>query len=196
MGTGTDVAMESAAVMLVKGDILGIAKARRLSQLTMYNIRQNLFFAFVYNTLGVPIAAGALYPGFGLLLNPMVLAAAMSLSSVSVIATVISGFGAYSYIKVSNKYPSAVGIAMISQKAFGPVTVTGAAALLMAFSMIINESLVARTFGTCTLHWFDGDAYTLWVLVLVLAMALVVFAFVVNILGNKIIGNLSKVTFL
>ncbi|EAQ99557.2 copper-transporting P-type ATPase [Congregibacter litoralis] len=89
MGTGTDVAMESAAVTLVKGDILGIAKARRLSQLTMRNIRQNLFFAFVYNALGVPIAAGALYPVFGLLLSPMIAAAAMSLSSVSVITNAL-----------------------------------------------------------------------------------------------------------
>lgn len=89
MGTGTDVAMESAAVTLVKGDILGIAKARRLSRLTMRNIRQNLFFAFVYNTLGVPVAAGVLYPVFGLLLSPMIAAAAMSLSSVSVIANAL-----------------------------------------------------------------------------------------------------------
>ena len=89
MGTGTDVAMKSAAVTLVKGDILGIAKARRLSQLTMRNIRQNLFFAFIYNALGVPIAAGALYPAFGLLLSPMIAAAAMSLSSVSVIANAL-----------------------------------------------------------------------------------------------------------
>ncbi|MEO1326511.1 MAG: copper-translocating P-type ATPase [Pseudomonadota bacterium] len=89
MGTGTDVAMESAEVTLVKGDILGIAKARRLSRLTMRNIRQNLFFAFVYNSLGVPVAAGVLYPVFGLLLSPMIAAAAMSLSSVSVIANAL-----------------------------------------------------------------------------------------------------------
>ena len=79
MGTGTDVAMESAGVTLVKGDLRGIAKARRLSRATMRNIRQNLFFAFVYNALGVPIAAGVLYPFFGLLLSPMIAAAAMSL---------------------------------------------------------------------------------------------------------------------
>ena len=85
MGTGTDVAMESAGVTLVKGDILGIAKARHLSRATMGNIRQNLFFAFIYNALGVPIAAGLLYPFFGLLLSPIIAAAAMSLSSVSVI---------------------------------------------------------------------------------------------------------------
>ena len=85
MGTGTDVAMESAGVTLVKGDILGIAKARHLSRATMRNIRQNLFFAFIYNALGVPIAAGLLYPFFGLLLSPIIAAAAMSLSSVSVI---------------------------------------------------------------------------------------------------------------
>ncbi len=85
MGTGTDVAMESAGVTLVKGDLLGIAKARRLSRATMKNIRQNLFFAFVYNALGVPVAAGVLYPFFGILLSPMIAAAAMSFSSVSVI---------------------------------------------------------------------------------------------------------------
>ena len=85
MGTGTDVAMESAGVTLVKGDLRGIAKALRLSRGTMRNIRQNLFFAFVYNSLGVPVAAGVLYPWFGILLSPMIAAAAMSLSSVSVI---------------------------------------------------------------------------------------------------------------
>ncbi|WP_425410044.1 copper-transporting P-type ATPase [Hyphococcus sp.] len=85
MGTGTDVAMESAGVTLVKGDLRGVAKTRRLSEATMNNIRQNLFFAFVYNALGVPVAAGVLYPVFGLLLSPMIAAAAMSFSSVSVI---------------------------------------------------------------------------------------------------------------
>ncbi|MCI4677366.1 heavy metal translocating P-type ATPase [Rhodoblastus acidophilus] len=86
MGTGTDVAMESAGVTLLKGDLTGIVRARRLSQATMSNIRQNLFFAFVYNALGVPVAAGVLYPFFGILLSPIIAAAAMSLSSVSVIA--------------------------------------------------------------------------------------------------------------
>ena len=89
MGTGTDVAIESAGVTLVKGDLVGIVRARRLSRATMANIKQNLFFAFVYNALGVPIAAGALYPLLGLLLNPMIAAAAMSLSSVSVIANAL-----------------------------------------------------------------------------------------------------------
>ena len=89
MGTGTDVAMESAAVTLVKGDLRGIAKARRLSRATMRNIRQNLFFAFLYNSLGVPIAAGVLYPVFGLLLNPMIASAAMTFSSVSVISNAL-----------------------------------------------------------------------------------------------------------
>ncbi|MDY6956287.1 MAG: heavy metal translocating P-type ATPase, partial [Pseudomonadota bacterium] len=87
--TGTDVAMESAGVTLVKGDLTGIVRARRLSQATLRNIRQNLFFAFVYNSLGVPIAAGLLYPFFGLLLSPMLAAAAMSLSSVSVITNAL-----------------------------------------------------------------------------------------------------------
>lgn len=85
MGTGTDVAMESAGVTLVKGDLTGIVRARKLSRATMNNIRQNLFFAFIYNSLGVPVAAGVLYPFFGLLLSPMIAAAAMSFSSVSVI---------------------------------------------------------------------------------------------------------------
>jgi Cu+-exporting ATPase len=89
MGTGTDVAMESAGVTLVKGDMSGIVRARRLSRATMRNIRQNLFFAFVYNSLGVPIAAGVLYPVFGLLLSPIIAAAAMSFSSVSVIANAL-----------------------------------------------------------------------------------------------------------
>ena len=89
MGTGTDVAMESAGVTLVKGDLGGIVRARRLSRLTMGNIRQNLFFAFVYNALGVPIAAGVLYPFFGVLLSPIIAAAAMSFSSVSVISNAL-----------------------------------------------------------------------------------------------------------
>lgn len=89
MGTGTDVAMESAGVTLVKGDLRGIVRARKLSRATMGNIRQNLFFAFVYNALGVPVAAGALYPFFGLLLSPMIAAAAMSFSSVSVISNAL-----------------------------------------------------------------------------------------------------------
>jgi len=85
MGTGTDVAMESAGVTLVKGDLRGIVRARRLSRAVMRNIRQNLFFAFIYNSLGVPVAAGVLYPVFGILLSPMLAAVAMSFSSVSVI---------------------------------------------------------------------------------------------------------------
>jgi len=89
MGTGTDVAIESAGITLIKGDLRGIVKARRLSRATMRNIRQNLFFAFVYNTVGVPIAAGVLYPFFGILLSPMIAAAAMSFSSVSVIGNAL-----------------------------------------------------------------------------------------------------------
>jgi Cu+-exporting ATPase len=89
MGTGTDVAMESAGVTLVKGDLGGIVRARRLSRATMANIRQNLAFAFLYNALGVPVAAGVLYPFFGLLLSPMLAAAAMSLSSFSVITNAL-----------------------------------------------------------------------------------------------------------
>jgi Cu+-exporting ATPase len=89
MGTGSDVALESAGVTLVKGDLRGIVKARLLSKAVMRNIRQNLFFAFVYNAVGVPIAAGVLYPFFGLLLSPMLASAAMSFSSVSVIGNAL-----------------------------------------------------------------------------------------------------------
>ena len=89
MGTGTDVAMESAGVTLLKGDLVGIVRARRLSRATMRNIRQNLFFAFAYNAAGIPIAAGVLYPTFGLLLSPIVAAAAMALSSVSVVGNAL-----------------------------------------------------------------------------------------------------------
>ena len=89
MGTGTDVAMESAGITLVKGDLRGIAKARRLSRGTMRNIRQNLFFAFIYNVLGIPIAAGVLYPFFGMLLSPVIASVAMTFSSVSVITNAL-----------------------------------------------------------------------------------------------------------
>jgi Cu+-exporting ATPase len=89
MGTGTEVAMQSAGITLVKGDLAGIVRARHLSRATMRNIRQNLALAFVYNTLGIPLAAGVLYPAFGLLLSPVVAAAAMSLSSVSVISNAL-----------------------------------------------------------------------------------------------------------
>ena len=89
MGTGTDVAMESAGVTLLKGDLLGIVRARRLSEATMSNIRQNLFFAFIYNAAGIPIAAGVIYPVFGLLLSPIIAAAAMALSSVSVVGNAL-----------------------------------------------------------------------------------------------------------
>jgi P-type Cu+ transporter len=89
MGTGSDVAIESAGVTLVKGDLAGIARARALSAATMRNIRQNLFFAFIYNAVGVPIAAGLLYPAFGILLSPIFAAAAMALSSVSVVGNAL-----------------------------------------------------------------------------------------------------------
>lgn len=98
MGSGTDVAIESAGVTLLNGDLSGIARARRLSEATMRNIRQNLFFAFIYNSAGVPIAAGVLYPFFGILLSPIIAAAAMSLSSVSVIANAIR----LKYVKLDN----------------------------------------------------------------------------------------------
>jgi len=89
MGTGTDVAMESAGITLLKGDLTGIVRARKLSQATMRNIRQNLFFAFIYNAAGIPIAAGVLYPAFGLLLSPIISAVAMALSSVSVVGNAL-----------------------------------------------------------------------------------------------------------
>lgn len=108
------------------------------------------------------------------------------------IAALISGFSAYSYIKVSQKYPSAGGIAMILKKAYGPTTVTGAAALLMALSMVINESLVARTFGTYSLQLFGIDDGGIWIPVL--AIGLIIFAFLVNIAGNDLISIISKLT--
>jgi len=89
MGTGADVAMESAGITLLGGDLGGIVRARRLSQATMSNIRQNLFFAFIYNAAGIPIAAGILYPNFGILLSPIIAAAAMALSSVSVVGNAL-----------------------------------------------------------------------------------------------------------
>jgi Cu+-exporting ATPase len=89
MGTGTDVAIQSAGITLVKGDLLGIGRARKLSRATMRNIRQNLFFAFVYNSVGIPIAAGVLYPAFGILLSPMIASAAMTFSSLSVITNAL-----------------------------------------------------------------------------------------------------------
>ena len=89
MGTGADVAMESAGLTLLKGDLRGVVRAVNLARATMRNIKQNLFFAFVYNALGVPIAAGVLYPAFGILLSPIIAAAAMSFSSVSVVGNAL-----------------------------------------------------------------------------------------------------------
>ncbi|QED26756.1 APC family permease [Microvenator marinus] len=109
-----------------------------------------------------------------------------------IIAAMVSGFSAYSYIKVASAYPSAGGIAMILHKAYGDSTITGAASLLMALSMVINESLVARTFGAYTLRLFPGDAADAWVPVL--AVGLIVLAFVVNVAGNKVIGTVSNIS--
>ncbi len=109
-----------------------------------------------------------------------------------VIAAIVSGFSAYTYVKVTAAYPSAGGIAMILQKAYGKSTVTGGCALLMIFSMIINESLVARTFGVYTLQFFEIDDSKK--LVPLLAVAIIILAFIVNISGNKFIGTLSKIT--
>lgn len=108
------------------------------------------------------------------------------------LAAIISGFSAYSYIKVTSRYPSAGGIAMILQKAYGKTMMTGASALLMAFSMIINESLVARTFGTYLLQLFDAENLD-W-LVPMLAVGLIVVAFLINVAGNRLIGAVSKAT--
>ncbi len=108
-----------------------------------------------------------------------------------IIAAAISGLAAHSYIKVAGEYPSAGGIAMILRKAYGPSTVTGAASLLMALSMVINESLVARTFGSYTLRLFPGEVDEVWVPVL--GVGLIVLAFVVNVAGNKVIGTISNV---
>ncbi|RDV39413.1 amino acid permease [Bradymonadaceae bacterium TMQ3] len=108
------------------------------------------------------------------------------------VAAIVSGFSAYSYIKVASAYPSAGGIAMILKKAYGSSTVTGAASLLMALSMVINESLVARTFGTYTLQLIDGEGSQIWVPVL--AVGLIVLAFAVNLAGNKVIGTAANVS--
>ncbi|MBT8336356.1 MAG: APC family permease [Gemmatimonadetes bacterium] len=108
------------------------------------------------------------------------------------LAAVVSGFSAYAYVKMSDAYPSAGGIAMYLRKAYGPGTVTGASSLLMAFSMIINESLVARTFGAYTLRLFDVEAGSAWISVL--AVGLIVFAFLVNVAGNRVVGGLQQVT--
>ena len=123
MGTGTDIAMNSARVVLVKGDLRGIARARLLSQRTMRNIRQNLFFAFIYNLLGVPIAAGVLYPWFGLLLSPIIASAAMALSSVSVITNALT-------TAFSN--PVAFGPARKRTMHFKPETLQGSLATVCA----------------------------------------------------------------
>src|SRR4029077_18185883 len=106
MGTGTDVAMESAGVTLLSGDLTGIVRARRLSQATMSNIRQNLFFAFIYNAAGIPIAAGVLYPAFGILLSPIIAAAAMALSSVSVVGNALRRRAPRLYFRAPARIPA------------------------------------------------------------------------------------------
>lgn len=109
-----------------------------------------------------------------------------------IVGGIISGFSAYSYIKMAKAFPSAGGIAMFLQKAYGKGTITAAAALLMAFSMVLNESLVARTFGTYTLQLFNAGEDSFWISVL--GVALLIAAFMVNILGNKVIGRAAMVT--
>ena len=143
--------------------------------------------------------AGAVAMGTGVMIGAGIFALTGQIAQFSgpwfplafLVAAIISGFSAYTYIKVSNRYPSAGGIAMILNKAYGPVAVTGGSALLMAFSMIINESLVARTFATYTLQLFPAE--TPQILVPLLAVALILFAFIVNIAGNRFVGGLSKV---
>ena len=108
MGTGTEVAIQSAGMTLVKGDLAGIARARDLSRMTMRNIRQNLVFAFAYNAIGIPVAAGVLYPLFGILLSPVVAALAMSLSSVSVIAQRAAPAGDEAVTRLGRRFPRSV----------------------------------------------------------------------------------------
>lgn len=108
-----------------------------------------------------------------------------------IVGAIISGFSAYSYIKVSNAYPSAGGISMILMKAYGKTTLAAAASVLMAFSMVINESLVARTFGSYTMQLFDVEKNSMWVPAL--GVALLIFAYIINISGNKVIGKTSQV---
>tara|TARA_R110002073_G_scaffold40507_1_gene114741 strand:- start:1401 stop:2729 length:1329 start_codon:yes stop_codon:yes gene_type:complete len=143
--------------------------------------------------------AGAVAMGTGVMIGAGIFALTGQVAELSgplfplafLLAAVISGFSAYTYIKVSNKYPSAGGIAMILNKAYGPATITGGAAMLMALSMIINESLVARTFATYVLRLFDVGQSE--VLIPILALGLIIFAFLINIAGNQIISGLSKV---
>jgi amino acid transporter len=152
--------------------------------------------SYEQNSLSLP---GAVAMGTGVMIGAGIFALTGQVAELAgalfplafLMAAIICGFSAYSYIKVSNKYPSAGGIAMILKKAYGPGMVTGGAALLMAFSMIINESLVARTFGTYTLQLFGIEG---GILVPVLAIGLIVGAFLVNIAGNDVIGSMSKIT--
>jgi amino acid transporter len=142
--------------------------------------------------------AGSVAMGTGVMIGAGIFALTGQIAELSgplfplafLIGAVISGFSAYTYIKVSNKYPSAGGIAMILKKSYGPSTITGAAALMMAFSMIINESLVARTFGTYTLQLFNVGRDS--VLVPILAIGLIIFAFIVNSLFSGHPGSRSN----
>ncbi|MCB1844921.1 MAG: APC family permease [Halioglobus sp.] len=154
---------------------------------TDYQSKSLSLFATVSMGIGVMIGAGIFA------LTGQVAEYAGALFPLAfLLAAVISGFSAYSYIRVTSKYPSAGGIAMILEKAYGKTMMTGACALLMAFSMIINESLVARTFGTYTLQLFDMGAHY-W-LISGLAVALIVVAFLINLAGNDLIGAVSKVS--
>ncbi len=143
---------------------------------------------------------GAIAMGTGVMIGAGIFALTGQIAELSgplfplafLLAALISGFSVYSYVKMSNAYPSAGGIAMYLEKAYGRGTMTGACALLMAFSMVINESLVARTFGTYTLRLFDIGQES--VLVPVLAVGLIVFAFFINIAGNKVIGAVSQIS--
>src|SRR5258708_4403870 len=143
MGTGTDVAMESAGVTLVKGDLRGIARARRLSHATMRNIRQNLFFAFAYNTLGVPIAAGVLYPFFGLLLSPMIASAAMSLSSVSMISNALRLRRARLYRRAPGGVTESRGLRLVAA-ALTPSENVGCTQMQAVIGAIFRPSVLRR----------------------------------------------------
>lgn len=144
--------------------------------------------------------AGAVAMGTGVMIGAGIFALTGQIAELSgtlfplafLLAALISGFSVYSYVKMSNAYPSAGGIAMYLEKAYGRSTMTGACALLMAFSMVINESLVARTFGTYTLRLFDVGQES--VLAPILAVSLILFAFLVNVAGNKVVGTVSQIT--
>lgn len=155
----------------------------------MDNYKQNSLTLTGAVALGTGVMIGA---GIFALLGQVAELSGTWFPYIFIIGAIISSFSAYSYIKVSNAYPSAGGIAMILMKAYGKTTITAGAALLMALSMVINESLVARTFGSYTLQLFEVENQSLWVPAL--GVALLIFAYIVNLAGNKVIGKVSQFT--